>query len=795
MGQHEMKKESKSDLRSGVGSADSAAAEEIGVDMTDIPELGMAGRIEAEISKMLEDELAEKDVGTPDVPEKAEPEVPEKAEIKPVAKPETPKKAKPEKPEKPAKKHGEKTEKAEKPKDSKKKKRLGLKITVGILGFILVAFAVVIFGVYANVHPCLIAELGEGAPEASAFAKGDAKVTYASEPDISLTEEGNYVIDLKVNDSSRKVLLIVRDTKAPEAESADCVLTIDDEELAPEKALKNIKEASKFTAEWQTAPIFCKAGSYDCSVLLRDSYGNESLIKVTVKVLGVAELVEHEAGTARPTLEDFMVVERQNAILVTDFDEIDWNKLGDNTVEVKIDGTLYKSVLRIVDTVAPVPDIVPAAVVKNGSVDAADFVVGCEDATEVSYALKEAPDTSKLGDTDCVVVATDEGGNTAELSAKLFVCDAVAELEASNDTLTEAILLKALGADYSGYKLEGEGFLMNSLGAHVMKLSKDDAKATVAVVIKDTTAPTAKGINCPCSTGYPCDAIKFLTDIVDVSPVKAGFVTEPDWSLEGEQAVEIVLTDRAGNQSTVKATAVISPDKTAPVIYAARDRYCYVGEAVAYFKEVFAVDNADPSPEITVDKSKVDSKTPGEYEVIYTAKDHEGNESSVTVKFKFIRETVTDDKLNAEVDRVLGKILTEGMTLEQQAYAIFEYVYDNVTYWEGSDKTDWKAEAYRGLTKGVGDCFTFYSTTYALLQKIDCQVLSVERLNGRTQHFWCLVNLGTGWYHFDPCNVGPEHLKCFMKTSEELVKYSVQYWRFDTTLYPQLETRPYVMGN
>ena len=33
------------------------------------------------------------------------------------------------------------------------------------------------------------------------------------------------------------------------------------------------------------------------------------------------------------------------------------------------------------------------------------------------------------------------------------------------------------------------------------------------------------------------------------------------------------------------------------------------------------------------------------------------------------------------------------------------------------------------------------------------------------------------------------------KVSEELVKYSVQYWRFDTSLYPQVETRPYVMEN
>ena len=94
----------------------------------------------------------------------------------------------------------------------------------------------------------------------------------------------------------------------------------------------------------------------------------------------------------------------------------------------------------------------------------------------------------------------------------------------------------------------------------------------------------------------------------------------------------------------------------------------------------------------------------------------------------------------------------------------------------------------------MGDCFTFYSASYALLQKIDCQVLSVERMGGKTEHFWCLVNLGTGWYHFDTCNVGPEKLRCFMKTSEELVKYSQQYWRFDTTLYPAVETVPYSMN-
>lgn len=680
--------------------------------------------------------------------------------------------------------------------NKKKKSGNGLKIAGIIVLALIVVAAFVIFGVYRNVHIFLKAELGEGAPDAQAFIKTGESASYKTKPDVSLTEEGSYILTVKTDSFSRKVLLIVRDTKAPQAESAEKVLTVDDRELSPKDALTEIYDASEFTAEWTKEPVYGKAGSYDCGILLRDVHGNEANVALTVKVIGAVEVLTHEAGTPRPALSDFMVVKRDNAEFVTDLDSINWLKTGDNKVEISYDGVTYASILRIVDTTAPVPDLVPVAVLMGGEVEASDFALGCDDVSDVSYELSAVPNTSSTGTIECSITATDASGNKAEVKEKLIVCDAVCEFEASVDMLTESALIAKLDAAFSGYKLESEPFQLNSLGAHAAEL-KNSAGETklVGVTVKDTTAPTAKGIDCPCSTGYYCDAIKFLDEIKDVSPVKASFVAEPDWNTEGEQAVEIILTDRSGNSTSIAAKAVISPDTTAPVIYAARDRYFYVGEAVSYFKEVFAVDNADPDVELTVDKSNVDAKNVGTYDVTYTAKDHEGNESSVTVKFKFIEQTVTDAKLNAEVDKVLSRILTDGMTLEQQAYAIHDYVYSNLTYWDGSDKTNWKAEAYRGFTTGVGDCFTFYSMTYALLQKIDCQVLSVERLNGRTQHFWCLVNLGTGWYHFDACNVGPEHIRCFMKTSEELLKYSVQYWRFDTTLYPQLETRPYAMEN
>lgn len=676
-----------------------------------------------------------------------------------------------------------------------KKGGKGLAWVLCIAAVLAIAVVLVVFVLYGGRHIFLKAELGTGVPEAAEFMKNGKDASYSEEPDVSLTEEGTYIVKVKSEGKVRPQLLIVRDTKAPTTETTEAKITIDDTSLTALDALGDVKDASEFTAKWETEPTYGTAGEYECKIVLEDACGNSREVNITVKVLGLVDVLEHEAGQPRPGLKDFMAVERSDAKLLTDLDEITWDKLGDYEVKAEFDGKTFTSTLRIVDTTAPAPDVVPAAVLVDGSIEPTALVLTNGDATAVSYEFTAEPVTQKAGTVDCGIKAVDEAGNESELTGKVIVCDVIAELEASLDMLTEADLLKALGSDYSGYEMaETESFERTSLGAHAVTITKGDNKVSVGVVIKDTVAPSAVGIDCLCSTGYYCEPMKFVTDVVDMSKVTAKFVSEPDWDEEGEQDVEVILTDRAGNETKIPAKAVIAPDTTAPVIYAARDRYCYVGEAVAYFKEVFAEDNADPEPEIDVDKSKVNTKAAGEYDVTYTATDENGNSSSVTVKFTFIEKKVSDEKLDAQVDKVLNSILTDDMTVPEQAYAVFNYCYDNITYWGSSDKTDWKSEAYRGLTEGVGDCFTFYAASYALLQKIDCQVLSVERMNGKTQHFWCLVDLGTGWYHFDTCNVGPEHLKCFMKTSEELVKYSIQYWRFDTTLYPALETTPYSMS-
>lgn len=677
----------------------------------------------------------------------------------------------------------------------KTNKRVGLKIFLIIIAAIIAFAGIVVFGVYRDMNMYLYAELGDGAPDASAFMKTGSCASYKLKPDVSLSIEGKYFLTVTAEEGySRKVLLIVKDTKAPQAEGIDKVITIDEKNLKPEDAISEIYDASDYAAEWVKEPVYGTAGSYDCSVLLRDSHGNEQVVKTVVRIIGLKELVVYEAGTEHPTLADFMIVERENAELLTDLNDIAWTKLGDNTVEVSFDGKTYTSILRITDTTAPVVDTVPAAVLTGGEVGAGSFVMGCTDATEVSYELSSKPDTSKTGKTSCSFKATDAAGNTAELKATLIVCDEIVDMEASSDTLKAEELMKLLDVKYKSYVMQSEPVALNSLGAHEVVLENVSGETvTVGVVVKDTLAPTAEGISCQCSTGYPCDAIKFLNKISDASAVKASFVTEPDWSKEGEQSVDIVLTDRAGNSTTIMAKAVISPDKTAPVIYGAKNFTAYAGAKPDYTAQVFAVDNADPNPSITVDSSAVDTTKAGVYEVSYTAKDHEGNSAKVTVKLTLIEKTVSDEKLNAEINKVAEKIFAADMTAEQKARAVFGYA-GAIKLGGSSDGKDIMAAAYKGFTTGEGDSFTVYAVSRYLLLKAGIRVMGVERQSNGA-YYWCLVDLGSGWYNFDPCNTSPDKSGCFMKTSDELKKINSAYWSFDTKIYPATELRPLIPEN
>jgi formate hydrogenlyase subunit 6/NADH:ubiquinone oxidoreductase subunit I len=154
------------------------------------------------------------------------------------------------------------------------------------------------------------------------------------------------------------------------------------------------------------------------------------------------------------------------------------------------------------------------------------------------------------------------------------------------------------------------------------------------------------------------------------------------------------------------------------------------------------------------------------------------------------------EKLGQEmtVDQVLAEITTPDMSIGEKAYEIYKYTKRHIAYTGTYDKTDWRYEAYRGITKAQGDCFTYYATAKCLLERIGAQTMCVERYGGNrtTHHYWLLVDLGSGWYHFDAVR-RTEDIECFMRTDASLMADGPHFWSFNYDLYPSTPTTPYVM--
>lgn len=583
----------------------------------------------------------------------------------------------------------------------------------------------------------------------------------------------------------------MQDIIPPTARAVERTITID-ERLDPLELVTDIQDESLVALQWERVPHFGVVGDELAVVKITDEAGNETLVEVPIHIRAVKESITLEIGQKLPEPKEFLLVERSNAYYGASVADISWTIPGNYDITVCFDEKEFTTRMILTDTQAPTLTLSPLAVLKGASVSATQLVETAEDETALSFVFEIAPDTTACGTQEVVVTATDLGGNCVSASTQVVVADHIISRESSSTPLPAKLFAEITGQYAWNITMPTE-FVPSQVGVFSHQVDVMGVPTWFAIVVRDTTAPQYVLSNATACVGYSIEPEAFFSRIIDESKVIASYVTEPDWSVEGVQSATIELKDACGNITRVESTVNIVPDTVAPTILGVKDRYCYVGEAVAYFAEASASDNADPAPTLQVDSSQVNIHAAGIYPVTYTATDAQGNTATKTVNFTFIESKVSQEELDALVDTVFAQIMTEGMSTAQQAKAIYDYVYSHIIYDGTSDKTDWRSEAYRGITTGYGDCFTFYSVAYLLLSNIDCEVLSVERYGWDSRHYWCLVNLGNGWYHFDTINVAPNDFQAFMKTADEVLAVSIYYWDYNEELYPPLATEPFEM--
>jgi hypothetical protein len=284
----------------------------------------------------------------------------------------------------------------------------------------------------------------------------------------------------------------------------------------------------------------------------------------------------------------------------------------------------------------------------------------------------------------------------------------------------------------------------------------------------------------------PRAAADFVTDYIDASPVVFTFSSEPNLTHLGTQEVTIVATDGAGNEARETAQLTLRADTEAPVIRGVVDLHVQTGDTVSYLRDAVASDNCPEGLELTVDTSAVDIQTAGSYSITYTARDLAGNEAKRTVRLYVWEREYDVEAIYAKADAVIAQIMTADMTQRQQLRAIYQYTINNIYFESGSAKETWERAAYEGFFERRGDCYVFACTVKVLLDRVGIKNELIQKIVTSRRHYWNLVDLGEGWYHFDT-TPRPDHPYIFLWTDEQLMEYSGQHnnsHRYDRDIYP-----------
>ena len=664
-----------------------------------------------------------------------------------------------------------------------------LKAALPLFAAVIAALFVLVCAMYGRVRPTVVIELGEDSPEVSAFLRtADGEAMYGSEPDPLYRKAGKYRLSVRTRAMEIPVTLWVKDTVAPKADAAETTVPVN-VTLTPDRFIGNLRDQSIVKVSFETAPTFGTIGDYTAVVLLEDESGNRTRVDVPVHVRAAKDTVTVEAGSPAPGQEAFLIGEYRDVVM-TEITESMLHVPGDYPIRIVADGIETESLLSVRDTVPPAANNTTCIVLPGQNVTPEMLFVDLQDETEVKAAFKAEPDPEVRMPQTVEVTLTDLGGNeTTVTSTVLFSGIEPVEIEARTSPLSVSELLEG---DRAAEADMPEPFVPDVPGSFLIPVMIGGEKNIAVVSVKDTTPPDVAVKKTTWYTDTPMKPDAFVS-VNDVTEAELHFAEEPDWT-KASQEVTVVVTDAGGNTVEKSFTLTLEPDTEAPVLYGVKSRFCYVGEPVAYLAEVSAMDNCDGEVKVEVDASKVDDSRRGNYRVTYSATDRAGNTVHKTVTFKFVKAKVKDDKAQEVADRIIAEILTDDMTLAEQIEAIYDYVHTHVHYNPKSNKQDWRSEAVRGLTTGRGDCFTSYSAARLLLEQTDAQIVSVQRSGINTHHYWMLVNIGTGWYHFDPSCIDASKRRCFMWTTEQTRKVSKTYWGFNASLYPPVATEPYNGG-
>lgn len=336
---------------------------------------------------------------------------------------------------------------------------------------------------------------------------------------------------------------------------------------------------------------------------------------------------------------------------------------------------------------------------------------------------------------------------------------------------------------------------MSDIGSYIVHIRYHGNDFYSKLQVVDTLTPVVTVQDATVYSDALPDPWTFIRDVQDGTDVTVTYVQQPDMTREGNQEVQLCVTDCGGNTAFATADMTLILDLEAPKILGVNKFSLYQDSTISYRSGVIVTDNYDESPELTIDSSRVDLSKVGTYDVIYRATDAAGNvttlTTTVTVEEKpeyYVDEAV----INAKADEILATFITDDMTAREQAEAIWDWVDENCTYHNYSDKVDRMQAAYIMMTDHYGDCFNYFAICSVFFERLGIPQINVVRSPESvrpTKHYWSLVSVDGGqtYYHFDVCPQPNFDIRVCLFTDAEVAacnQYAAGYYTMDEGVYP-----------
>lgn len=675
------------------------------------------------------------------------------------------------------------------PQPAPKGKR-ALRLLLAGLCLLVVVPSLIVLYLYKDTSWYVLAEMSGQRPDPSVFVKEGVHAEYLlAEDAVDFSTPGRKLVNLSVNGHARLCVLELVDTTAPEAEFREMTLGLS-ETRTPDKFLSNLKDAQPVAVHFEKEPVFGVAGTQEVTVVMTDMSGNTSSVSGPLHILPLnIDAITVEAGSSLPEAESLLFSKADTAAYTEAASAVDLHTPGEYTVGISVSGTVFPVTVKVVDTVSPRLVLKPVFIKPGEKVTAEDFISSASDETALTFTLLTEPDYSGIDIQRVRVRAEDLGGNSTEEETDLFISPLAPVTVEAQEGYLKTDMLGTENVKIISY------LRLNHVGAFKVQCEQEGKSFYALVCVVDTVAPVVTAKDNEAYLHVMPDPSVLVESVQDMTDVTFAFAEEPDLESEKPQKITVLCTDEGKNVTRVTAKLTLTADVTPPELYCPEVTYCYIGEAVSYFSTVAAVDERGGEVSVTVDNSQVNIYEEGSYPVTYTATDASGNKTVTTVKFTFIEPGVTEKAFEDAVNSLYNKIIPAGTDIKHQCKIIYEWIYKNLVYRVRANKKDWKYEAWRSITYGNGDCFSFCAVARALLEKAGARVMVVSREGGYpgTHHWWLLVDAGTGYYHFDPINVGPKNYKCFMRTDAEVYKKNKLFWAFDKSKYPATPTEPFTL--